>query len=292
MDLGIKCEPLKAARDDWRRLYGSLADVARAARGAGAAFAEINWDEVLPPDRVLETARPLADAGLWVSVHPYHSGALAPEIFSDAARPGLLRLLETGESVSAISGRDVPMIFHGGRALAEPHHVPFDEAMVRAAHFFSWADAEIANHFPHVRLLAETQLPHLPEERPRIRLGDTWEDCLRLVDGTRARICWDFGHAFQSVELGRHAAEPPPEFLRRVGHVHAHDVILRDGRFHDHQPLGAGIAPWRENLRRLAGVGFEGGVLLEFDLMLLGGPDGLASMLRFARTEADAAWAA
>ena len=64
-------------------------------------------------------------------------------------------------------------------------------------------------------------------------------------------------------------------------------MIEQGGRLDDHQPLGTGIAPWRENLTLLASAGYRGGILFEINVMSFGGPAGLAAMLRSVTREID-----
>jgi sugar phosphate isomerase/epimerase len=290
MDYGIKCEPKRLAGEDWRAAYGDLPALAHEVRAHGASFIELRWDEDTPAPLMLDVARQAAEAGLWVSVHPY-LWMLGPEAFEESTHAaGLRAVINLAEDISQITGHDVPLIFHAGHVHMDPHHVPYDDAMRRAREFFAWAAAETKG-WPQVRVVSETQLPIPPGESLRRRLGDTYAEVLQTVEGTPLGLCWDFGHTFLGSEYGKHTAAPPPEFLRRVRHVHAHDVIRSGPALVDHQVLGTGIAPWRENCRRLAGAGFAGGILLEVDIMPLGGPAGLAAMLDFATAEIDAAFA-
>jgi sugar phosphate isomerase/epimerase len=290
MDCGIKCEPKRLAAEDWRAAYGDLPKLARQARAHGAAFIELKWEEDTPAPLMLEFARQAADAGLWVSVHPY-LWQLGPEAFTEATHAaGLRQTLDLAAEISQITGHDVPLIFHAGHVHMEPHQAPYADALRRARDFFAWAVRETQRR-PRVRVMSETQLPVRPPEPRRARLADTWAECMRSVEDVPLGICWDFGHTFLGSRYGKHAAFPPPEFLRKVGHVHAHDVIQGAGAaLEDHQPLGSGLAPWRENLRRLAAVGYSGGILLETDIASLGGYVGLAAMLDFATREIGAAF--
>jgi sugar phosphate isomerase/epimerase len=288
MDYGIKCEPKRLDAEDWHAAYGDLPRLAREVRAHGVTFIEFRWDEDTPEPLMLQAARQAADAGLWVSIHPY-LWHLGPEAFREPTHAaGLRQVFDLAEAASAVSGRDVPLVFHPGHVNCDPHRVPYDEAVAHAHEFFAWAAEEVRVRRPHVRIQSETQLPFTPGEEPRHRLGDTWAECLSLIEGTPLGVCWDFGHTFWSASLGKHPAAPPPEFLRRVRHVHAHDVIERGGTLVDHQPLGTGLAPWRENCRRLASVGFSGGILFEVDIMPFGGYVGLTEMLRSVTSEINA----
>jgi sugar phosphate isomerase/epimerase len=297
MDYGVKHEPGAVAREDWRGMFGDVGRFFAEIRRFGAAFIEMPCGEETDHAGLLEQAGRAAEAGLYVAIHPYFENTMAPEIF-DARKtwPGLHRMFATAEAIAGITGHEVPLVFHGGRAHCPPHQVPLDEAFARARAFFTWAETETRRSFPRARVLCETQLPFPDEELPRTRLGDNYADCVRLVEGTGLGLCWDFGHMFLSARQGRSPPVPPAGFLRRVGHVHCHDVIARDGALHDHRPPGTGIAPWRENLGLLAGAGFAAGVLLEIGVAGLGGYGPLGAMLKTAVAAGEAscrarAWA-
>jgi sugar phosphate isomerase/epimerase len=288
MDYGIKIEPKRMAADDWRSAFGSIPPLARAARSAGAAFIELRWDETTPSDLLLSAACQIAAEGLWVSVHPYLWN-LGLEAFTEPTHAaGLAAVFDLAEEVSGITGHVVPLIFHGGHVRMTPHDVEYSMAMARSREYFAWAATELRIR-PHVMAVSEAQLPFAPGEELRHRIGQTYEECIETVRGTGLGLCWDFGHTYLGARFGRHATEPPPEFLRLVRHVHAHDVIEKDGGvLDDHRPLGTGIAPWRENLRRLAAVNYRGGILLEIDLVPFGSADAVAAMLRRVLAEMDA----
>jgi sugar phosphate isomerase/epimerase len=290
MDYGIKCEPHRLAAEDWQAAYGDLPALARLARAQGASFIELRWDEKTQPHQIQEAARQAAGEGLWVSIHPY-LWHLGPETFQESTHGSALRqVLDLAEEVSGVTRHDVPLTIHAGHVHMPPHNAAYVDALEGACAFFAWATRETQSR-PHVRVVSETQLPTNPAEPLRRRIGDTWAECLRTVEGTPLGVCWDFGHTFIGARQSKHAPVPPPEFLRQVRHVHAHDVIERAGELVDHQPLGTGIAPWRENCRALASVGYRGGILFEIDIMTLGGPSGLDAMLDFATAEIDAIFA-
>ena len=233
--------------------------------------------------------RNVAAAGLWCSIHPYLNFALAPEIFTAAAGPGLRDILRMADAAAALTGHDVPLVLHGGHANCGHHDTPPEAARACARSFFCWLDAETRAAFPRVRVVCETAMPWPPKDAPRLRLGDTYAECLSLVEGTALGICWDMGHSYQSVQYGRNPALPPPEFLRRVTHVHAHDVTPTDGGWADHRALGSVIAPWRDYLRVLGAAGFAGSILFELDITSFGGFDGAVAMVRRAVSESRAA---
>ena len=281
MDYGIKHDPTVAGRDNWRAMFTDLARFFAEARRFGATFVEMPCGEDWDLGLLVEHARQAARAGLWASVHPYYGDDLAPEIFqAEKAGPGLRRLFEAVQAIGDITGHAVPVVFHGGHAHHPPHDVHLDEAMARARDHFAWADRTARQDFPRAQVLCETALPYADADWPRTRLGDSYAGCLRLIDGSGARTCWDFGHTYFAAHYRRTTWEPPPEFLRQVGHVHCHDVVRKADGLHDHQPPGTGIGTWRENLKLLAAEGYAGAILFEIDLVGLGGYAQLEGMLK------------
>jgi len=284
MEFGIKPNPADMAQPWWTERLGDAATLFAKARRFGAAFVEFVYEESMPPADLAALGRQALGAGLGCSVHPYLFGDMAAEVFDPSRRHAHEPMLQAVGELSRRSAGPVTIVYHGGRAECEPHHVPLSDATAAAKRFFAWVGARVAEDWPNVRVFCETQYPAGPEDRFH-RVGDTYQTCLDLVDGTGVDLCWDFGHTFAAHRMGKHAEYPPSEFLRRVGHIHAHDTADVEGRPLDHQLLGTGYAPWRESFRLLAEAGFAGRVLLEVGLWTRDGYDGLKRMLAHAADE-------
>lgn len=255
---------------DWCALLGDVADLPERLADWGVGFVEIPVGEDTPAENILATARTFAAAGLGISVHPYVKNHLAPEAFiPDRNGPGLLELLQAVDALADVTGQAVPMVFHGGLANLDPHDRPRDIALANARTYVQWIDEQVQDRQLRVTPLCETQVPFGRKDRMHVRLGDTWETCLELVDGTDIHICWDLGHSYISAAYGYHATYPPEHFLDRVRHVHAHDVkrVGQSRDFIDHCALGKGEAPWSEYVHLLSDKGFTGWVLFELDLL-------------------------
>jgi sugar phosphate isomerase/epimerase len=268
---GVKFEPADVGGEAFAAAYGRPKEFFAKARAAGAKFVEMACVRDVPLPEVLSLGREAIAAGLWVSLHPY-----------------LLTLLELGEQLGRAAGEPVPMVFHGGDGGRPPHFVPQPEAALAASAFFRWAGAQARGVYHNVRVRCETQYPAPAGDPHALALGQTYRSCMDLVEGTGARVCWDFGHTLASARRGLHAATPPAEFLPRVGHVHLHDAQEIDGRLADHRPLGAGLCPWRENLASLKQAGFAGWILFEVTPRYLGGYRALEEMLAFGIAGAEA----
>jgi sugar phosphate isomerase/epimerase len=287
MYYGLKLSwPQIAGAAEWRRLIGEPEAFAGRLRECGLSFLELPLSETSDYDAGLKLAERLKRYDLFLSFHPYYDAELATEIFDpEQSAAGLQALFTFANDVAAITGVTTPLIFHGGQADKEPHRIGLAEATRNAKSFFHWAGQRTQNAFPRVRILCETQMLFALENAGPVRVGDTYETCLDLVEGTTHRVCWDFGHTFRGGVLGKHAATPPPEFLARVGHVHAHETIRRDGELHDHHPLGRGICPWQRYLGLLAETGYNGTILFEIMLETFASAAELFENLRFATHE-------
>lgn len=292
MRYGVKLSPAELADEQWRAMYGETARLLGRLRGCGLGFAEFTLTEEMPPATIAELGRRAWREGLASAVHPYLYKGLAAEVFDRADPRRFTAMFELADELGRLAGQPAPMVFHGGRATCGPHNRSLDDAAAAARKFFAWAEGQARSTYRNVRVLCETQMPVFPpEDELWARVGDTYESCLELVRGTGVEVCWDFGHSFSSVLLGKHAAFPPAEFLGRVGHVHAHDTV-RDGPVvYDHRPLGEGLCPWRRYFGLLAECGFDGGVLFEVDLRRLGGYEGLTEMLKGNIAEINAIFA-
>lgn len=292
MDYGIK-----ASVDHWdlemRAQFGEREEFLGRLHNCGVAFVEMPVGDTPDDDALGEAARACREAGIYVSLHPYLREFGLESFGRPETEQGLRRLLQAAERVGGATGVTVPFVLHGGLADIPPHRVKLPEAVRNAQAFFRWAEAEIAASFPDVRLLCETQLPaDLIDDFTRV--GDTYETCLELVAGTGVEVCWDFGHTFRSVITGKHAAEPRREFLRRVGHVHAHDTVgdvTVPYCTSDHWPLGAGICPWRRYAELLAGAGYDRTVLFEVGLRRFASFGELAMMLAWSIEALEAVFA-
>ncbi|MBS3821584.1 MAG: hypothetical protein GVY16_03660 [Planctomycetes bacterium] len=265
---GLKVASHWTVGETWLPLIASAGDAARRMAAWGVDFVEISIGEQTTAEDLQVAARPAAEAGLGVSVHPYVKQTLAPEAFDpDLTGPPLLALLQAVDAVADLTGSPVPLVYHGGLANLDPHDVPQKLAMLRAHAHAHWLGSQIAEQGFRVQPFCETQVPFARADREHVRIGDTWRSCLQIVGDSGVKICWDLGHSYVSAGYGYHATFPPAEFLDRVGHIHAHDVQRCGNEFRDHCPLDAGEAPWYDYLHLLADRHFNGCVLFELDLL-------------------------
>lgn len=97
--------------------------------------------------------------------------------------------------------------------------------------------------------------------RPEGPLGGTFAEVVALVEAaeehldTPLGVTWDLGHTCWNAQQGHDRSWPDERFLRRVTHVHVHD-LAESGR--THFPLDEGRAPLEGMVDRLRGVGYAG----------------------------------
>lgn len=264
MEFGLKVNPAVLTDQESRGRFGDARTLLHALRAGGAEFVEFSISEETSFAEILQLGVVAADCGIGCSLHPYLHDQWAPEVFdAEKVGPELRRLFEVAQRVAESTRNPVTMVFHGGVANGEPHRRSLDDARASGKAFMQWVGQLVENEMPDVRVFAEVQLPHDAEDNGLVRIGDTWDGCLELIEGTSVDACWDFGHSWRGVILGKHTETPPERFLRRVGHVHLHDAQQAAGVFRDHLPPGEGSGMWRRYLALLVRRGYDGRVLFE-----------------------------
>lgn len=289
MKYGVKLDPRNVNDPRWQERFGQPAWFFWRAREYGLGFVEFTLPEAMDPAEVARLGRLAWREGLSSAIHPYFYGALAAEVFDRADPAGFLPVFELAEELGKLSGTPTPLVFHAGRANGEPHRRPPDKAAAAAGEFLRWAGGQTRKAYPHVRVLCETAMPVFHDSKGEWdRLADTYDTCLDLAAAAGVDICWDFGHTFGSVRQGKHPKFPPVAFLRRVGHVHAHDTVQTESGPVDHRPLGEGLCPWRQYCRILAEHGYDGDILFEVGLTTVRTYEGLKEMVGFGVSEIEA----
>jgi sugar phosphate isomerase/epimerase len=127
----------------------------------------------------------------------------------------------------------------------------YEEVYADTVAFLEWA----LEHYPTLTFALENLNP----DPGQTKVGTERVEVLGIVqeiDAPDLGICWDMGH---DVRAGRLDA-PDAAWLRRVCHVHVHDI---DGQDVDHYPLIHGQVPYQLWLPALVATGFEGIATLE-----------------------------
>lgn len=205
-------------------------------------------------------------AALGMALHPYLGGQAKIARFERGpeCRRSLNRLLEAADRAAEEVPGTVTLVFHPAEDDYDPATQCAPEVrseLLRLSRLFARElEDRITPLGRGVVAALEHQVPPAPEEN-LLRTGDTAQELLRVVEGTDLPICWDTGHYLLSMDRHGQPARPPKEFLRRVTHVHLHDVI--EGR--DHRAISEDshhVRRWIDDLLRR---GFDGRLTLEYE---------------------------
>ncbi len=228
--------------------------------------------------------------GLTVCLHPYLSGAQNPAAFgrSGQVSTAMAAILEAAGHVAAICDAPVAVVLHPaessfdrrGADTADLRRRLFERSQL----FLAELERRAAQSGGAIRAVVEHQVPPAPGEDV-IRIGDTYAELLDVVSRTGLGLCWDTGHYLLSVRRHGQAERPSEEFLRRVVHVHLHDVIEGE----DHRIIAADSARVGRYVGMLCERGFAGGVTLEYSPRAIWSAGGIARAIDRS-VEALSAW--
>ncbi len=238
-----------------------------AIRDMGFEYVELSLTGALDEAAVLESCERIWTEGLLVDLHPYPKGLHNCAFFERDPDNRCMRLTERYLAIAleVAERQSAPTVLNFHPAEITSRTPPFlgerRELVARSKAFFGWIDELLNESGRRVLVTSELQCPP-PAGEPDIALiGDTQEESVHVAEDRRnpRAICWDTGHGYLAHLRRSDPLIPPPEFARRVGHIHLHDV---DGE-RDHVPIGHGQAPIREYCQLLASNGFDGDVTVE-----------------------------
>lgn len=275
MHIGTKLERDYKDRAETREAFGGEEPLA-VIRELGMEFVE--WP--LSPEFDEDEVWPLVEAchahGLRANLHPYLRDLVDTANFEDCegneCRAILRRYLAFAHRVSEAQGHTCVVNLHppcSRYAVAEiPNSHRRRILVLRSRYFHEWLDALLEREGWDVTVTAEVQLAADPGE-DFVRLGDHYRELMYCLSGIR-RIgaCWDMGHSTINHTRYRdemYPLEPEDEFVKRVRHVHLHDVHEGE-KWEDHHPLSDGAVPYRRHLARLREAGYAGDINLELPL--------------------------
>jgi sugar phosphate isomerase/epimerase len=258
MLLGLKLDIGFSEDQVCHRLYGER-EILAYLRELGVEAVETPVGPETQPDALREHIRRCVSAGMKVSLHPYSEATifnlayfspeednpcreLHPRFFSLAAEAARLQQYPTVVNLHGAAGTPTDTREH---------------LLDRSVAFFTWAREWCRRNAPQVHVTVELQISPNTDEA-RLRIGDTYEEVLAIVKQSRVGACWDFGHAYWNARRYGWPIEPPEDLLRRIVHIHCHDV--HGG---DHEPLVYNVVPWRQFIHLLGTAGFDGRVILE-----------------------------
>jgi sugar phosphate isomerase/epimerase len=257
MVIGVKLDIGFRENESCRRLFGTD-DPLEFLSNLGVRAVETAVGVETNFEALGEYTRQCAAAGLRVSLHPYSE--LTP--FNPAnfgRRDGRCRCFHTrvflaAEEAAERQGRETMVNIHGAAEATGGERARLLDESIR---FFTWAREWCAENAPHVAVVSELQFRPFAHETIQ-RIGDGYEELMRLVTRAEIGACLDTGHAFMNTERFGDPVEPPEELLKKIVHVHCHDV-----REIDHYPLVFDKVPWQQLLSSAVAGGFDGAVILE-----------------------------
>lgn len=157
-------------------------------------------------------------------------------------------MLDIARRYAHTMGAAKTVVIHGARASTGDHSA----LLVDTKSFIDW----LLNEYPELNFALENNNPTEPEI---VRVCETRAEVLDIVqsfDNPHLGVCWDMGHDY----LGHRQEELTKAWLKRVRHVHLHDV---DEHGIDHFPLIYDRVPHPAWLAALKKVGMSGIIVLE-----------------------------
>lgn len=282
--LGIKLEADFYHHPGWQKVFSGIDNPLQEIANLGLKTVEFSLEPGFKEEEMQFLLDRCLKSGLKMNLHPYTNGEHNPACFKDeegnVARETGCHFLEISHRASRIQGKRTVLILHGAStaeiqdsSLGREEKRFFQE---RSNRFFKWLERYADEKKLNVLIVSELQIAPSPEEHFS-RIGDSYAEVLKTVEGTKIGLCWDTGHAYFSHLRKGIPLIPPEDFIKRVRHVHLHDV--RAGE--DHQPLSAGTIPLPKYLALLRRFNFCGDITLEFS------PQAIASVGRFEEVMRD-----
>ncbi|MBN1676551.1 MAG: sugar phosphate isomerase/epimerase [Kiritimatiellae bacterium] len=233
-------------------------------RELGMQFVEYGIKTDWNPDALRQRVRHALDSGLRVHFHPYTDGeVIGFERPDKACRAIMTDMLEFCARAAREQGAPAAMVLHGGRVrlwqLAESEKRPRADYVAETRRYLSWLTKTVRDREFDVEIMLET---NVPSPKPDLLLvGDSYDEALETAEGLEVGICWDMGHMFTGVVQNRLPRFPDARFLRRVRHVHLHEVVNHA----DHYPPIYGTLPIEQYVADLKRAGFDRDITLELD---------------------------
>ncbi len=258
MFIGIKLETGFSEQSVYRRLYGDC-EILHHLKGLGFSAVETPVGPETDPETLREHVIRCREAGLRVSLHPYCEGTICDPTFfiiedDNPCRNYFQRLLLSAAEISEIQQSPTIVNIHPAAGLST---IARSDLLDRSASLLSWASEWCSRNAPDVHVVAELQFS--PDAGEAIqRIGDTYDELLKIVTRCKVQACWDFGHAYFNAQRFGVPLHPPEALLQRIGHVHCHDVYQGD-----HCPLIYNEVPWREFIRSLIEKDFNETIIIE-----------------------------
>ncbi len=205
---------------------------------------------VLDPEW-LSTVRTYQERGIAVQIHVSLDARFATARWSDD-RQGLTSefepIIELAEEIAELQER-LAVVIHG----ASDPQASVSQNEDTTAGLLDWLATAITTRTLPAFAALELGAFKPDRETAAARSRASVMSVVTKVDSDRAGICWDLAHDYENAaNEPRWTVDPAEDFLRRVVHVHVHDV---DDDGLAHYPLLLGSVPFREQLEALTRLG-------------------------------------
>jgi sugar phosphate isomerase/epimerase len=257
MDIGIKLDIGFSENQSHRRLFGG-GDPLQTLWNLGFRAVETAVEPHIDFEALAGYTRQCCEAGFRVSLHPYSERMPCnPANFGgdqQLCRRFHTKVFLAAEEAARLQGREVTVNIHGAAGDKTEDRRALVDKTVR---FFVWARQWCFENAPGAKPIVELQFRPYPDETIQ-RIGDEYEELLEIATRAGVGVCWDLGHAYMNATRFGTSLDPPKKLLRRIVHIHCHDV-----KDIDHYPLEFDRVPWKRMLTLAVDGGFDGAVILE-----------------------------
>jgi sugar phosphate isomerase/epimerase len=190
LDIGFSENPL------YHRLYGAR-EVLDYLRDLGFTAVETPIGLETEHEALRSHIARCYEAGFQVSLHPYCEGtACNPAFFSmepdNPCRKHHERFLSSIAEISQVQPSPTIVNIHPA---AGDSTMTRRDLVDRSVSFFTWACQWCSRNASNVQVVAELQFGPDPGESIQ-RIGDTYDELLKIVTRSAVPACWDFGHAY------------------------------------------------------------------------------------------------
>jgi len=242
----------------------SFSSVIAPLKEKGLTVLEVHLEPRFPEiaDHIEYLCANAVEAGLGINFHapfldpPFMYGFSGKE--KDSIKAKWIPVLDIVNRYAGINDIRTEMVLHGSHG----PNADMDVLLADTVEITRW----ILDYCPKIYVGIEN-LPTPRNPNELVKFGENRESVLEavnLVSHPRCGITWDMGHCVRNKILEL----PSAEWMRKVVHVHLHDV---DEHRQDHWPLILGSTPYQAWIPALIMQGFDGTITAELNGKLYNG---------------------
>lgn len=253
MEIGIKLYHDYDKRPVYRKIFEGV-DTLLYLKEIGFTAIEIPIQPNANLEDIVNTAVKFSDMGFLISVHPYANNMNFSQLFFNKRSDNVCykyfaKLLDSISFIGSIQG-EVTCVLHGGILNTIGNRPSF---LRNSVNFFDWVQTRCT---AHVRVVLEIQ----EQSGSVIRIADNYEELLHIQAKSGVDLCFDMGHAYKNYLKETDDMRPPAELVKRVKHIHCHDMVGN----RDHFPLlQYGGIPWSGYTELFVDNNFDRTIIIE-----------------------------